>query len=653
MTARATRAARRSSTPTAGSTTRSAGAPPAPKRQRQPRTRVRLSAGGGGDGDDDEVVVSSGVTITAAGSHDDDSSDDDGDNNAGGNNGRGGSRGNGGDGRGGRDHGGADGDGGGQQTSGRQQPARPPVPVQTQQSDELEDMDWWEALTPNQQRAMIKRFLVQPPAAAPAPQPVVIQAPAPPAAQERPSRRKMKRLHLEDFKGTAGESVEAWLATIPQEVERQASLGGDTWTAAELYYGVTAHLKDAATKWLITLSENMREEDKNLAYLIKMMRKKYGRRDNMFRIQQRLAARVQQPGERLSDFATSLTSIGFGKRVPAESYVEAFINGINNETTATQVRTYESTTLDEAVQFAEDKCGEFGEGFKVTDWRVAKRRYREVREYGAEDDTQPAKKKPPTTESVDQLDWKKLGLGFGGNEDTPPSFDTEGKAVSGLAKTAQKDPLSLAALRALIVVAGLGREETVGGKAASSKAKLARALEVKSEGGKQSPDNQGAGWQNPVGGYGGGYGGGQGGGYGGGYAGGQGGGYAGGQGGGYGGGQAGDRGGGRGNSNGGGFGGRGVGGGQGVGRGRGGGGGRGGLENYGPPDTRPIAQRKAETSCRYCGTKGHWWRECAQRIADLPATDNQQAVNAAVGASAAAAQPATATATAAGNGQRQ
>ncbi|KAE9180551.1 hypothetical protein PF004_g24807 [Phytophthora fragariae] len=181
----------------------------------------------------------------------------------------------------------------------------------------------------------------------------------------------------------------------------------------------------------------------------------------MFRIQQRLAARVQQPGERLSDFATSLTSIGFGKRVPVESYVEAFINGINNDTTATQVRTYEPTTLDEAVQFAEDKCGEYGEGFKVTDWRVAKRRYREEHEYGAEDDTQPAKKKPPTTESVDQLDWKNWAW------------------------------------------AGLGREETVGGKAASSKAKVTRALEVKSEGGKQSsPDkqasNQRAGWQNPA-----------------------------------------------------------------------------------------------------------------------------------------------------------
>ncbi|KAE9319768.1 hypothetical protein PF008_g18192 [Phytophthora fragariae] len=37
-----------------------------------------------------------------------------------------------------------------------------------------------------------------------------------------------------------------------------------------------------------------------------------------------------------------------------------------------------------------------------------------------------------------------------------------------------------------MVVAGLGREETVGGIAASSKAIVARALEVKSEGGKQS-----------------------------------------------------------------------------------------------------------------------------------------------------------------------
>eukprot|EP00644_Phytophthora_capsici_P017360 jgi/Phyca11/125185/e_gw1.57.239.1 len=147
----------------------------------------------------------------------------------------------------------------------------------------------------------------------------------------------MKTLNLEDFRVTAAESVEAWLATIPQEVERQAGLGGDTWTAEELYYGVTAHLKDAASKWLITLSETMRDEDKTLSYL--------------------------QPGERLSDYAAVLMDIGFGQRVSAETYVEAFISGINNPTTATQIRAYEPQTLEDAVQFAEDKCGDYGEGY--------------------------------------------------------------------------------------------------------------------------------------------------------------------------------------------------------------------------------------------------------------------------------------------------
>ncbi|KAI9998279.1 hypothetical protein PInf_002654 [Phytophthora infestans] len=199
----------------------------------------------------------------------------------------------------------------------------------------------------------------------------------------------------------------------------------------------------------------MRPQDRNLSYLVRQMRKKYGSRDNMFRIQQRLAARVQQPGDRLSDYAASLTNIGFGKRIPAESYVEAFINGINNETTATQVRAYESETLDEAAQFAEDKCGEYGEGFKVTEWQ-------------------------------------------------PPTFGTDDKIVSGLTKTAKKDPLSLTVLQALLLVsAGLGKENT---KTAANKAKAALALEVKTENNaaasnqpRQSQQNGGAGssgWRN-------------------------------------------------------------------------------------------------------------------------------------------------------------
>lgn len=104
----------------------------------------------------------------------------------------------------------------------------------------------------------------------------------------------------------------------------------------------------------------MREEDKTLSYLVKKLRKKYGVRDNLFKTQQR--ARVQQPGERLGDFAGRLSQIGFGKRVPEGSYVEIFMNSINN---------------DDAVQLAEDASGVYDEGAKVTDWRVTKKRYRE------------------------------------------------------------------------------------------------------------------------------------------------------------------------------------------------------------------------------------------------------------------------------------
>ncbi|KAI9987328.1 hypothetical protein PInf_023331 [Phytophthora infestans] len=395
MAKRAARAARRSSTPTSSTTPtsattrRSSTTPVAPRKTRQPRTRIRLNTGDG-NGGNDEVAVSSSVTIAPAGddgsgdSSDDDAEDDasraGGQRNGGAENGNNSNRGGGGrDGRSPNDH------------TARGTEASPANPTQTA-DDELESMARWDALTPGQQRAMMKRFVVQPPAPAPAPstqQPIVIQAPP---SSDQPRRHKMKRLHIEDFSGKSSESVEAWLATIPQEVERQAGLGGDSWTAEELYYGATAHLRDAASKWLITLTEHMQPEDRNLSYLVRKMRKKYGSRDNMFRIQQRLAARVQQPGERLSDYAASLTNIGFGKRIPAESYVEAFINGINNETTETQVRAYEPQTLDEAVQFAEDKCGEYGEGFKVTDWRVAKRRYRENREYGEEGDASPPKK---------------------------------------------------------------------------------------------------------------------------------------------------------------------------------------------------------------------------------------------------------------------
>jgi len=344
---------------------RRASTPPGSKRQRQPRVQIPLTTPTGTSAPAAGVVVSSGVTISAAAS--DHGSEEDGDNNAdeeerdrrNNNAARNAEE---------KDehaHGDSSDDStrrsggsGGPPRSARAQrsPSRQQPSNQDADAD-LQPMDWWEALTPVQQRSMMRRFLVQPPspAAAPAP-PVVIRV----AAPEQQRHPKMKYLNLSDFSGKSSESVEAWLATIPQEVEGQAGLGGDTWTAEELYYGATAHLKDATSTWLISLAETMTEQDKTLAYLkdatstwlislaetmteqdktlaylVRMMRKKFGRREDMFTIQQRLTARVQQPGERVGDFAASLSTIGFGKRVPADSYVGAFINGINNQITAT------------------------------------------------------------------------------------------------------------------------------------------------------------------------------------------------------------------------------------------------------------------------------------------------------------------------------
>ncbi|KAE9036528.1 hypothetical protein PR002_g7036 [Phytophthora rubi] len=220
----------------------------------------------------------------------------------------------------------------------------------------------------------------------------------------------------------------------------------------------------------------MTPDDRNITYLIKAMRKKYGRREDIFQIQQRLAGRVQQPGERLEDYANSLSNIGFGMQLDAVSYIGAFINGINNEQNASQVRASKPKTLEDAAHFAEDN---FGEGFKVTDWRVARRRYREP---GGEAARQPARSKEgkaAKAELANKFDWAGLGLGFGGEIDSPPTFDTKGKPVSGLVKNLKIDPFSLAALTLLV-----NQRHTDGSDekpAAAGRSKTARALEVKAE----------------------------------------------------------------------------------------------------------------------------------------------------------------------------
>eukprot|EP00644_Phytophthora_capsici_P007134 jgi/Phyca11/16765/fgenesh1_pg.PHYCAscaffold_22_\ len=156
-----------------------------------------------------------------------------------------------------------------------------------------------------------------------------------------------------------------------------------------------AHLQGEAGEWLTTLTATMREEDKTLSYLVKKLRK------------------------------NRLRQIGFGKRVPEESYVEAFLNGINNEMVGMQIRGHHPETLDDAVQLAEDASGVYGEGVK----------------------------------------------------EEQPIYDKEGGAIDQWQQSARRDPLSIAALQALILTARNGHEET---KAAAPKSK-ARLMEMKAE----------------------------------------------------------------------------------------------------------------------------------------------------------------------------
>ncbi|KAE8959698.1 hypothetical protein PF011_g30342 [Phytophthora fragariae] len=310
------------------------------------------------------------------------------------------------------------------------------------EDDELESMIWWDALTPSQQRAMMKRFVLQPPTAPALP----VAAPAAPVTTPSTPvflQKKMKKLLIDNFHGNADESLEAWLATIPQEVQRHLTLGGSTWSTKELYYGVTAHLKGAANKWFIGVSEGIEPDERTLEFITMKMRKKYGRLETGWQIQERLRKRVQQPGERVDAFADSLVNIGFGKRVSAESYVEAFLNGLNNQIAAAQVRNWSVTTLEEAVQAAIETWGEFGEGRKVTDWKEAKQLYRSSAEQSENDST--TRNAGAKAEPADQIDWAKLGLGFGGSgiDDSAPTYDVNGKAVSEMNKASTASPDSL------------------------------------------------------------------------------------------------------------------------------------------------------------------------------------------------------------------
>jgi hypothetical protein len=208
------------------------------------------------------------------------------------------------------------------------------------------------------------------------------------------------------------------------------------------------------------VSENIEPGERTLEFITMRLRKKYGRRETGWQTQERLRKRVQQPGERVDAFADSLVNIGSGKRVLVESFIDAFLDGLNNQIAAAQMRSWSLTTLEEAVQAVIETWGEFADGRKVTEWREASRLYRR----GPQQDENDAAKRnvEPKNEPVPQIDWAKLGLGLGGskNDDAAPRYDNCGKAVGGLATSGRMPPegaLPLAALQAIAFAAGAGQ----------------------------------------------------------------------------------------------------------------------------------------------------------------------------------------------------
>ncbi|EGZ05621.1 hypothetical protein PHYSODRAFT_342411 [Phytophthora sojae] len=134
-------------------------------------------------------------------------------------------------------------------------------------------------------------------------------------------------------------------------------------------------------KWLETVilkvHSKTQEQDRNFEHLTTQLTQMYGSHESLYQIQLEMAKRVQQPGERLRDFADSLREIGVAHPdIPEDWYVEAFIRGINNTDWAMVVRIQKPTALSDAAQFAVENFGDYGEGYQVKQWQKAAALYR-------------------------------------------------------------------------------------------------------------------------------------------------------------------------------------------------------------------------------------------------------------------------------------
>ncbi|OWZ12778.1 hypothetical protein PHMEG_00014001 [Phytophthora megakarya] len=162
----------------------------------------------------------------------------------------------------------------------------------------------------------------------------------PQAAQwmyQAPAREK--KLRLTKFKGL-GEpkvTVKAWLKAVRNELRRQTAIVRTEWREHEVFIEMVASLEGKALMWYGTVEDAFSiREDQTFGILSRMMKDRYMVKRSNPEVVARLRQRRQQRGESLVEYAQKFREI-------------ASTNPVDEE----------------AVNFAVDQVGEYGEGYGV------------------------------------------------------------------------------------------------------------------------------------------------------------------------------------------------------------------------------------------------------------------------------------------------
>jgi hypothetical protein len=211
------------------------------------------------------------------------------------------------------------------------------------------------------------------PRTAPQPPPVPrMPSPVPRATAPQPAPvteiireyRGPKKMRLPVFKGLDGTMpISTWLRTVQTEARRQERTLDLRWSCDEIYFEMDSHLEGEALRWYGNAISSLAEEtDESLA---RLLRARNGEQRSDPEVVGSLKDRKQMRGEPLVDYAVVLRAIVADRSTGEAWLIDAFLNGMDNQDSATPVRGREPTTLDEAVRFAIRQVGKFGEGHRV------------------------------------------------------------------------------------------------------------------------------------------------------------------------------------------------------------------------------------------------------------------------------------------------